>query len=99
MTRRVPELASALPEALLSINEADAAALGVADGDMVQVTSAYGSFQIKASTAKRVDVPAGVLFAPFFADETLINLAVEDVYCPLSKEPDYKKTVVRVEKV
>ena len=39
------------------------------------------------------------MFAPFFAEETLVNLAVQDTYCPLSKEPDYKKTCVSITKV
>ena len=98
MTRRIAELNTALPEALLYMNPNDASKLGIKDGDNVKVSSQYGSFQIKASTAARVEPPAGRVFAPFFADESLINLAVEDVYCPLSKEPDYKKTVVNITK-
>ena len=39
------------------------------------------------------------VFAPFFAEETLVNLAVQDTYCPLSKEPDFKKTCVSIEKL
>ena len=98
MTRRVPELDRALPEALLNMNPEDCARLGIADGDMVRVTSRHGSFEIKASTAGRTEPPSGVTFAPFFAEETLVNLAVHDYYCPLSKEPDYKKTCVKIEK-
>jgi nitrate reductase NapA len=99
MTRRVPELDRALPEALLDMNPDDCAQLGIADGDMVRVTSRYGSFEIKASIAGRTQPPSGVTFAPFFAEETLVNLAVHEFYCPLSKEPDYKKTCVKIEKV
>ena len=43
--------------------------------------------------------PKRYLFAPFFAEETLINLVQQEMYCPLSKEPDYKKTCVRFERV
>jgi nitrate reductase NapA len=99
MTRRIPELNTALPEALLYLNAEDAARDGIRDGDAVKVSSTYGSFTIKASTTARVEPPPGVCFAPFFAEESLVNLIVEDVYCPLSKEPDYKKTVVNIEKV
>ena len=52
-----------------------------------------------ASSAGRTQPPEKYLFAPFFAEETLVNLAQQEMYCPLSKEPDYKKTCVRVEKV
>ncbi|RDB59470.1 periplasmic nitrate reductase subunit alpha [Gordonibacter sp. 28C] len=99
MTRRVPELDRALPEALLNIHPNDASKLGVADGDLVHVKSRFGEFDIKASTAGRTEPQEGIVFAPFFAEETLVNLAVQDTYCPLSKEPDYKKTCVSITKV
>ena len=99
MTRRVAELDRALPEALLDMNPADCERLGVSDGDRVRVRSRYGSCDIKVSTAGRTAPPEGIVFAPFFAEETLINLVVQDVYCPLSKEPDYKKTTVSIEKI
>ncbi|MDR2714025.1 MAG: molybdopterin-dependent oxidoreductase [Coriobacteriales bacterium] len=98
MTRVVPELDRALPEALLDMNEADCEKIGVKDGDMVTVKSRHGEFNIRVSTAGRTAPPAGVVFAPFFAKETLINLAVHDYYDPLSKEPDYKKTCVSITK-
>ncbi len=99
MTRRVPELHAALPQALLYMNARDCRDLGVTDGDMVRVTSRYGSVDIQVSTDGRVDPPAGSVFAPFFAEETLVNLAVQDIYDPLSKEPDFKKSCVRIEKL
>lgn len=99
MTRRISELNRALPEALLDINPDDCKKLGLSDGDRVKVSSRHGSFEIRVSTAGRTEPPSGTLFAPFFAKETLVNLAVHDYYCPLSKEPDYKKTCVKIEKV
>lgn len=99
MTRRVPELDRALPEALLDINKKDCEALGISDGDMVRVVSRHGSFEIRVSTAGRTEPNPGTVFAPFFATETLVNLAVHDYYCPLSKEPDFKKTCVKIEKI
>lgn len=99
MTRRVPELDRALPEALLNMNPVDCDKLGLKDGDMVKVRSRHGEVEIKVSTAGRTKPNEGIVFAPFFAQETLINLAVHDYYCPLSKEPDYKKTCVAIEKI
>ena len=98
MTRRIPELARALPEALLNMHPDDCAKLGLSDGDLAHVKSRFGEFDIKVSTAGRTEPPQGTVFAPFFADEALINLAVQDTYCPLSKEPDYKKTCVSITK-
>ena len=99
MTRQVEELNRAMPEALLDMNPADAQRMGINDGDMVKLTSRWGEVEIKASLAGRTVPPEGYLFAPFFAEETLINLVVQETYCPLSKEPDFKKTCVRVEKI
>ncbi len=99
MTRRIPELHRALPEALLDMNPEDVAEMGLKDGDMVRITSRYGSCDIKVSTAGRTRPPRGMAFAPFFADETLVNLVVQDLYCPLSKEPDFKKTCISITKI
>ncbi|MBQ6585932.1 MAG: chaperone NapD, partial [Coriobacteriales bacterium] len=99
MTRRIPELHRALPEALLYMCPDDTAKLGLKDGDMARVTSRYGVCDCKVSTSGRVDPPSGTVFVPFFAEETLINLVVHDIYCPLSKEPDFTKTCVKIEKV
>jgi nitrate reductase NapA len=99
MTRRVKALDNALPEALLDMNPADVEKLGLKNGDRVKLTSRWGEVEITVSTAGRTQPPEGYLFAPFFAEETLINLVQQENYCPLSKEPDYKKTCVRVEKV
>lgn len=99
MTRRVPELNRALPKALLDMNVEDCKKLGIKNGDKVKVISRHGEFEITVSTAGRTKPRPGMLFAPFFAEEALVNLAVHDYYCPLSKEPDYKKTCVRIEKI
>lgn len=80
------------------MNPEDAAAMNLKDGDMVRVTSPHGTVEIKMSTAGRTEPPRGMVFAPFFAQEALINLAVQDYYCPLSKETDYKKTCVNIKK-
>jgi len=99
MTMRVPELKRALPEALLYMNKEDASAMGISDGDRVKVSSTFGEVEITATTNDRVSPEPGYTFAAFFDDRQLVNLAVEDVYCPLSKEPDFKKTCVNITKV
>ena len=43
--------------------------------------------------------PRGSLFIPFFDELRLANLLTVDAMCNISKEPDYKKCAVRVEKV
>jgi nitrate reductase NapA len=80
------------------MNAQDAQNLGIADGDRVKVTSPYGSVEITATTANRFDCAQGYTFAAFFDDRVLINLIVEDLYDPISKESDFKKTCVKIEK-
>ena len=99
MTRRVPELDNALPEALMDMNQKDMDALGLKDGDRVAVTSRWGAFECTVSTAGRTQPEPGFVYIPFFAEETLVNMAQQECYCPLSKEPDFKKTCVNIVKV
>jgi nitrate reductase (cytochrome) len=98
MTRRVPELHKAVPEALCEIHPEDAKKLGIKTGDMVKVISRRGEVKVKATTTGRGNPPKGLLFVPFFAEETLINLVTLDCYCPISKQPDYKKCAVKIVK-
>lgn len=98
MTRRVPELHRAVPEALCEIHPDDAVSLGIKDGEMVKVISRRGEVVVKATTKGRGNPPKGLIFVPFFAEETLINLVTLDCYCPISKQPDYKKCAVKIVK-
>jgi len=43
--------------------------------------------------------PKGSVFVPFFDGGKLINQLTLDAMCNISKEPDYKKCAVRIEKV
>ncbi len=98
MTRRVPELHKAFPEALCEINPEDAKALGIKTGDMVSVISRRGEVKVKATTTGRGNPPKGLIYVPFFAEETLINLVTLDCYCPISKQTDFKKCAVKIVK-
>jgi nitrate reductase NapA len=99
MTRRVPELYRAVPTAVVNINPKDAEKLGIKRGDKVKVTSRRGSIEIEASINGRSVPQEGLVFVPFFDETKLINQVTLDSYCPLSKEPDYKKCAVKIEKV
>ena len=55
-----------MPEARLEINPADAAKLGVAEGDMVRAAAeAGGAVEVEAAVTDRV--PAGSVFLPGFS--------------------------------
>ncbi len=98
MTRRVPLLHKAAPEAYVEINPDDAAALGITNGSKVKISSRRGSMTMKASINGRGLPPRGMVFVPFFDENYLINEVTLDAFCPISKQPDYKKCAVKVER-
>lgn len=98
MTRRVKELHQAAPEAYVELSRADAAELGIEDGDRVLVASRRNSLELTARIDGRGQPPRGSVFIPFFDEHRLANLLTLDAMDCISKEPDYKKCAVRIEK-
>ena len=99
MTGRVPQLRAAMSEAYVELHPTDARKLGIKNGETVRVKSRRGSIDLTAAIRKRGIPARGAVFVPFFDETKLINNVTLDAYCPMSKEPDYKKCAVRVEKV
>jgi nitrate reductase NapA len=99
MTGRVPELAAAMPHAYVELHPDDARELGVGDGDTVRIVSRRGQAELPAWVDGRGKPQRGLVFVPFFDETRLINRVTLDAYCPMSKQPDYKKCAVRLEKV
>ncbi len=99
MTRRVRQLHQAVPEAYVEISRSDAAMLGIAAGNRVRVTSRRGSLELPALIDGRGKPPGGTVFIPFFDEGRLVNLLTLDAMDCISKEPDYKKCAVQIEKV
>jgi nitrate reductase NapA len=98
MTMRVPQLRGAMPNAYCEVNPEDAAAAGIANGDDMIVSTRRGEIKLTAWLNGRGRPPKGSLFVPFFDEKRLINLVTLDAYCPISKEPDYKKCAARIRK-
>ena len=96
MTRRVPELYRAVPNAVLYMNPVDAQRRGLKRGDAAKVVSRRGEIEIRVETEGRNKMPEGVTFVPFFDVGRLVNKLVLDATDPLSKETDYKKVAVKV---
>jgi nitrate reductase NapA len=88
-----------MPSAYCELNPTDAAKLGIRNGDKVKIKSRRGSIILSASIRGRSIPAKGSIFVPFFDETKLINRVTLDEYCPMSKEPDYKKCAVVVEKV
>ncbi len=99
MTRRVPQLNAAMPKAYVELHPVDAAKLNISTGDQVRLKSRRGELTLPAWINGRSIPQKGMVFVPFFDEGKLINLVTLDAYCPMSKEPDYKKCAVHVEKV
>ena len=99
MTKRIPELGNAMPNAYVEINEADAKAMGLKRGDKVKITSRRGSVLAPIEVNGRGNPPKGSVFVPFFDENILINVVCIDAYDPISKEPDFKKCAVKLERV
>jgi nitrate reductase NapA len=96
MTRRVPELNNAVPEAVLFIHPRDAEARGLKQDDLAWVESRRGAVKARVETAGRDRVPRGLVFVPWFDEGVFINKVTLDATCPISKQTDFKKCAVKV---
>ncbi|HVJ24440.1 MAG TPA: molybdopterin-dependent oxidoreductase, partial [Burkholderiales bacterium] len=99
MTRRVPELHLAFPNAVTYLHPEDAKALGVRRGDEIEVVSRRGAMRSRVETRGRNKVPRGVIFVPWFDSSQLINKVTLDATDPISLQTDFKKCACKVVKV
>lgn len=98
MTRRVPELYRAFPDAVMFIHPKDAKKRGLRRGMLAKVASRRGDIELRVETRGRNRPPEGLIFVPWFDAGRLINKLTLDATDPLSKETDYKKCAVKVMK-
>jgi predicted molibdopterin-dependent oxidoreductase YjgC len=96
MTRKVKGLNAIHGEELVEINPGDASTLGIADGDMVKVTSRRGEVVAKAKVTGTS--PLGVVSMDFHFAESATNVLTNPVLDPVAKIPEFKVCAVRVEK-
>ncbi len=96
MTRRVPELYKAFPDAVIFMHPDDAKKRGLRRGLPAKVVSRRGEMIARVETRGRNRVPEGLIFVPWFDASRLINKVTLDATDPLSKETDYKKCAVKV---
>ncbi len=96
MTRRVPELYRAFPDAVVFMHENDAKKRGLKRGMTAKLESRRGSVTAMVETRGRNRPPEGLVFFPWFDAGRLINKLTLDATCPISKETDYKKCAIRI---
>jgi formate dehydrogenase major subunit len=95
MTRRSYALNTIAPKPLVYIHPDDAAALGLADGDMARVSSRRGTIELEARVSHRE--ARGNCFIPFHFREAAANLLTIDEIDPFGKIPEFKFCAVRIE--
>lgn len=102
-TGRVPVLQAAAPEPIVELHADDAAALGVAEGDVIAVTSRRGEARGRARLS---GIEPGVVFMPFhYGDwdhpgrESAANNLTLSGWDAVSKQPYFKYAAVRVQRV
>jgi nitrate reductase NapA len=96
MTRRVPELYRAAPDALIYMHPDDARQRGLRRGMEARIASRRGEIRARIETRGRNKPPRGVVFVPWFDASRLINKLTLDATCPISKETDFKKCAVKI---
>lgn len=96
MTRRVPELHRAVPQAVLFMHPDDAKQRGLQRGMQCKIASRRGEVYASVETRGRNKPPRGLVYMPFFDEGRLVNKLTLDATCPLSKETDFKKCAVKV---
>ncbi|GAA1620517.1 bifunctional nitrate reductase/sulfite reductase flavoprotein subunit alpha [Catellatospora bangladeshensis] len=101
-TGKVAKLNRLNPGPFVEVNPADAAHLGVADGDLVEVASRRGRAVLPATVTDRVT--PGACFAPFhwndlFGEYVSVNAVTSDAVDPISLQPELKVCAVALTKV
>ncbi len=82
----------------LDVNPADAARLGLADGERVRVRSPRG--QVEMAVRLQPDLPEGLTFTTFhFPDLVDANLLTNDAWDPLSGTSEFKAAAIRIERL
>jgi formate dehydrogenase major subunit len=82
----------------IDVSPADAAAIGVADGEVVQVSSRRGT--VRAPVRIDVDMRPGLAFMTFhFAEEVDVNLLTIEANDPRSGTAEFKAAAVRIDKL
>ncbi|MEU5104338.1 bifunctional nitrate reductase/sulfite reductase flavoprotein subunit alpha [Streptomyces sp. NPDC021354] len=101
-TAKVPKLNKLNPGPFVEVHPRDAAGLGIADGDSVEVASRRGRAVLPAVVTDRVR--PGACFAPFhwndlFGEYLSVNAVTSDAVDPLSFQPELKVCAVSLAKV
>ena len=86
-----------VPHEMLEINPLDAAEMGLADGDLLDVASRRGKVTVSARITERS--PRGLVFMSFaFPEITRTNDVTSDAYDFITETPEFKACAVKISK-
>jgi len=97
MTQRTGALEVWYDREHLEINPADAAGLGIGDGDLVRVSSRRGSVELLACLTDMVT--PGLVFTSFHFPDVAVNKLTNPARDSVAKIPELKVCAVKVEKI
>jgi assimilatory nitrate reductase catalytic subunit len=96
-TRRVAALTVSAPEAFVQIHPSMARTYGIANGDVVSLTTRRGTAVMKAQLT--VSIRMDTVFVPFhYGGVGRANLLTNPALDPISRMPEFKVCAVRIEK-
>jgi len=97
MTRRSPTLDKEVPTGWIEINDEDAKALGINDGEMVHATTRRATISVPARISPQI--MKGTTFMPFHFAECAANLLTHNALDPVCKIPEYKACAIKITKI
>ncbi len=101
-TARAPQLNAHEPEPYVDLHADDARAAGIEPGQLAQLVTRWGRMVVRARCSG--DVARGSVFAPMhwndcYTSQGRVGALVNPVVDPISGEPEFKHTPVRVERL
>jgi predicted molibdopterin-dependent oxidoreductase YjgC len=96
-TSQVPILEHLSPRAWVEMNPRDARLLRLKAQDLVDVVSRRGRIRSVELRVTETIAP-GQIFVPFHYFEANANEVTQSAFDPISREPNYKQTAVRIER-
>jgi anaerobic selenocysteine-containing dehydrogenase len=97
-TFRLPWTRSLRRDAAVDLNPVDARRFGIADGDMVELSTPYGSIQVKANVTELAGSGVAHMYHDY-AEADVNTLLSGDYLDPISGFPGYKASLCAVRKV
>jgi len=96
-TGRAAGLNELLREETADISPSDAMALGIANDEVIRVSSRRGEVMVKARLTE--EVPPGMVWMAFHFRETCANWLTNPAFDPISQTAEYKACAVKIQKI